>query len=167
MSSNAVALSEILGANRIVGSVIPETTFRRARKAFRKTLSRDHSERLYDMGRVVDSLGRGYDRDQEAISVFLNRRYPLLAGVTPFKYDAFQFGRCVSRSESYSSSWSRYRSLMRPRTLPETMRAFRIGDPAGQFAVWSAESAKRTDGRWHEAGAEMIYASENYSTAML
>ena len=56
---------------------------------------------------------------------------------------------------------------MTPRTLPETMRAFRIGDPAGQFPVWSTEGAKRVAGRWHEAGAEVIYASESYSTAML
>ena len=58
-------------------------------------------------------------------------------------------------------------SLTTPRTLPDTMRAYRIGDPAGQFPVWSAEGAKRTSGRWHEPGAEVIYASENYSTAML
>ncbi len=56
---------------------------------------------------------------------------------------------------------------MHPGELPETMRANRIGDPAGLFAVWSAEGAKRAEGRWHEAGAEVIYASENYSTAML
>ena len=149
-----------------MGFGISETTFRRARKAG-KTLGRDHSERLYDLGRVVGSPGRGYDGDQEAISVILNRCHPLLAGETPFKYDAFQFGRWVSRSESYLSRWSRYRSLMRPRTLPEMMRVFRIGDPAGQFAVWNAESAKRIDGRWHEMGSEMISASENYSTAML
>ena len=56
---------------------------------------------------------------------------------------------------------------MRPRTLRETLRAYRIGDPAGRFPVWSAEGAKRTSGRWHEAGAEVIYASASYSTAML
>ena len=56
---------------------------------------------------------------------------------------------------------------MTPRTLLETMRAYRIGDPAGRFPVWSTEGAKRTSGRWHEAGAEVIYASESYSTAML
>ena len=56
---------------------------------------------------------------------------------------------------------------MTPRTLPETMRAYRIGDPAGQFPVWSTEGARRTSGRWHEAGAEVIYASDSYSTAML
>ena len=33
--------------------------------------------------------------------------------------------------------------------------------------MWSAEGAKRVSGRWHEAGAEVIYASESYSTAML
>ena len=47
------------------------------------------------------------------------------------------------------------------------MRAYRIGDPAGQFPVWSEEGAKRTSGRWHEVGAEVIYASVSYSTAML
>ena len=47
------------------------------------------------------------------------------------------------------------------------MRAYRIGDPEGRFPVWSAEGAKRTSGRWHEAGAAVIYASEHYATAML
>ena len=56
---------------------------------------------------------------------------------------------------------------MHPRKLPETVRAYRIGDPAGQVPVWSAEGSRRTAGRWHEAGAEVIYVSENYSTAML
>lgn len=56
---------------------------------------------------------------------------------------------------------------MTPRTLPETMRAYQIGDPAGQFPIWSTEGARRVSGRWHEAGTEVIYASEHYSTAML
>ena len=56
---------------------------------------------------------------------------------------------------------------MTPRTLRAPMRAYRIGDPAGRFPVWSTVGAKRTSGRWHEAGAEVIYASESYSTAML
>ena len=47
------------------------------------------------------------------------------------------------------------------------MRAYGIGDPEGRFPVWSAEGAKRTSGRWHEAGAAVIYASEHYATAML
>ena len=47
------------------------------------------------------------------------------------------------------------------------MRAYRIDDPEGRFPVWSAEGAKRTSGRWHEAGAAVIYASEHYATAML
>ena len=79
----AVALSEVLGRNRVVGSVIPEATFRRARKAG-KTLSRNHTARLYDVARVVDALGRAYHGDNEAIDVFLNRPHPLLAGEAPF-----------------------------------------------------------------------------------
>ena len=33
--------------------------------------------------------------------------------------------------------------------------------------MWSAEGALRCNGRWHEYGSEVIYASRNYSTAML
>ncbi len=47
------------------------------------------------------------------------------------------------------------------------MRVYRIGDADGRFPVWSAKGAKRVAGRWHDAGAEVIYASRNYSTAML
>ena len=79
----ALALSDVLGRNRVVGSVIPEATFRRARKSG-KTLSRDHRGRLYCVGRVVDALGRAYYGDQEAINMFLNRPHPLLDGETPF-----------------------------------------------------------------------------------
>ncbi len=53
------------------------------------------------------------------------------------------------------------------RRLASPMRAYRIGDADGRFPVWSAEGAGRASGRWHEAGAEVIYASRNYSTAML
>ena len=56
---------------------------------------------------------------------------------------------------------------MEPRTLPEAIRAYRIGDPDGQFPVWSAEGAKRVQGRWHAVGEEVIYVSEHYSTALL
>lgn len=54
-----------------------------------------------------------------------------------------------------------------PRVLREAMRAWRIGDPLGQFPVWSAEGARQVSGRWHEAGSDVIYASESYATAML
>ena len=54
-----------------------------------------------------------------------------------------------------------------PRFLREAVRAWRIGDPQGQFPVWSTEGARRVSGRWHEAGSDVIYASESYPTAML
>ena len=53
------------------------------------------------------------------------------------------------------------------RRLPDTQRAYRIGDPAGLYPIWSPEGAQLASARWHEAGSEVIYASENYSTAML
>ncbi len=54
-----------------------------------------------------------------------------------------------------------------PRRLTDPITAFRIGDPSGSYPVFSAEGARRFPGRWNEAGAEVIYASVHYSTAML
>jgi RES domain-containing protein len=54
-----------------------------------------------------------------------------------------------------------------PRLLAKPLTGYRIGDPAGVYPVFSAEGARRTQGRWHEVGARVIYASEHYSTAML
>ncbi len=79
----AVALAQILGRNRVVGPVIPEATLRRVRKAG-KPLSRELSERLYEVGRVVDAVSRVFHGDREAIVTFLNRPHPLLEGETPF-----------------------------------------------------------------------------------
>ena len=79
----AVALAEVLGRKRVVGPVVPEATLRRVRKA-RKPLSRELSERLYEMGRVVDAVSRAYHGDRDAIDTFLNRPHPLLEGETPF-----------------------------------------------------------------------------------
>ena len=56
---------------------------RRVRKA-RKALSRQLSERLYELGRVVDAVSRAYHGDRDAIDAFLNRPHPLLEGETPF-----------------------------------------------------------------------------------
>jgi RES domain-containing protein len=53
------------------------------------------------------------------------------------------------------------------RVLHSPMRAYRIGDPSGRYPIYSGEGAARTEGRWHEKGQEVIYASEHYSTAML
>lgn len=53
------------------------------------------------------------------------------------------------------------------RALPTATRVYRIGDGEGRFPVWSAEGAKRVAGRWHQAGAGVIYVSEHYSTSLL
>ena len=80
---SARALAKLLGTNRIVGPVIPEATLRRARRA-RKSLSREHSERLYEVGRVVDAVSCAFHGDRNAIEAFLNRPHPMLEGSTPF-----------------------------------------------------------------------------------
>ena len=56
---------------------------------------------------------------------------------------------------------------MTARRLPAAMTAWRIGDPAGRYPIYSAEGARRIAGRWHAAGDEVIYCSQHYSTAML
>ena len=83
LPASAIALAEVLGRSRVVGPVIPEATLRRVRKAG-KALSRQLSERLYEVGRVVDAVSRAYHGDREAIEAFLNRAHPLLDGETPF-----------------------------------------------------------------------------------
>jgi RES domain-containing protein len=56
---------------------------------------------------------------------------------------------------------------MTRRKLATAMTAYRIGDPAGAYPIYSAEGARRVSGRWHRRGQAVIYASEHYSTAML
>ena len=87
---SANALAKLLGPNLVIGPMIPEATLRRAHKAG-KPLSREHSERLYEVGRVVDAVSRAYHGDRGAIEAFLGRRHPLLEGRTPF-----DLARCSS-----------------------------------------------------------------------
>jgi len=76
-------LSELLGTGSVIGPVVPEATLRRVRKN-RARLSKEHSERLYELGRVVDAISRVYHGDRKQVVSFLNRSHPLLGGATPF-----------------------------------------------------------------------------------
>ena len=77
-------MTEAFGGNRnrVVGPIVPEATFRRAQKAGK--LSREHSERLYEVGRVVIAVARAYRGDLARIEAFMTRPHPLLEGETPF-----------------------------------------------------------------------------------
>lgn len=77
------ALEDILGRKLVIGPIVPEATLRRVRKAG-KLLSRDLSERLYDIGRLVDAVSLVYHGDPHRIEAFLNRPHPLLEDETPF-----------------------------------------------------------------------------------
>ena len=112
---SVAALAAVLGTNRVVGPVVPEATLRRARKA-NKPLSREISERLYELGRVVDAVGHAYHGDRDAVESFLNRPHPLLEGETPFDMARSQFGRGRSSPESHPAGRGRHCSLMRTRT---------------------------------------------------
>ena len=84
LPESAMALAGVLGRNRVVGPVIPEATLRRVRKAGR-ALSRQLSERLYELGRVIDAVSRAYHGDQKALDAFLNAPHPLLEGDSPLE----------------------------------------------------------------------------------
>jgi RES domain-containing protein len=47
------------------------------------------------------------------------------------------------------------------------MTVYRIGDAAGEFAVWHPGGAMRYPGRWNVMGDAVIYAAQAYSLAML
>jgi len=76
------ALIELLGRRRVVGPVIPEATLRRLTKN-RKSLPREHSERVYAIARVIDAAARAYHGDPERTLAFLDRPHPLLGGESP------------------------------------------------------------------------------------
>ena len=78
----ASGLIEVLGKAIVVGGIIPEATYRRNQKS-RKALSREMSERLYEVGRVVEAAKRSYGGDIDAARRFLSRPHPLLDGRAP------------------------------------------------------------------------------------
>ena len=78
------ALNELLGPSRVIGTVVSEATLRRRRKG-RKPLSRRHSERIYELGRVLHALGRALHGDRRRMDAFLYRPHQLLDGVTPYE----------------------------------------------------------------------------------
>lgn len=51
--------------------------------------------------------------------------------------------------------------------LPKPLKAYRIGDPNGQYPIFSGEGARKVKARWHSVGQNPIYCAEHYSTAML
>lgn len=82
--SAAEELAGLVGRGHIVGPLIPEATLRRARKGG-TPLSREMSERLYEVSRVVDAVSRTYHGDRAAITRFLERPHRLLGGRTPMQ----------------------------------------------------------------------------------
>jgi len=77
-------MAEAFGGNRsrIIGPIVPEATFRRAQKAWK--LSRKHSERLYEVGRVVIAVAQAYRGALVRIEAFMTRPHPLLDEEPPF-----------------------------------------------------------------------------------
>ena len=82
-TSVVIAFARILGRSKVIGLMIPEATYRRLSKEG-KPLPREHSERFYEVGRVIDTLGRIFYGDLDAVLDYLHFPHPLLDGETPF-----------------------------------------------------------------------------------
>ena len=70
------------GLNAIY-SIVSEPTLRRARKT--KKLSREHSERLYEISRVIDQAAKTFHGRDDQIQRFMTRPNQLLEGKSPFE----------------------------------------------------------------------------------
>lgn len=77
------SLEQAFGGTTEIRSVVSEPTLRRARQEGRP-LSREHSERLYELSRVLDAALRAYGDDRAMAESFLMRPHPLLRGERPF-----------------------------------------------------------------------------------
>jgi len=85
--SSAVALCNAVGKQKVVGPLIPEATLRRASKS-KKCLSKEMSERLYEVSKVLDAVSTAYRGDKEAIQRFLDQPHQLLGGRSPYSVAA-------------------------------------------------------------------------------
>jgi RES domain-containing protein len=54
-----------------------------------------------------------------------------------------------------------------PQQLDRVVTAYRIGDPAGKYAIFDATGSTIWPGRWNTSASPMLYTSQHYSTAML
>jgi RES domain-containing protein len=54
-----------------------------------------------------------------------------------------------------------------PQRLDRTLTCWRIGDPEGRFPIFDARGSILYPGRWNTSQSPVIYAAENFATAML
>jgi putative toxin-antitoxin system antitoxin component (TIGR02293 family) len=73
-----------LGGDLHMSDVISDSTLRRMRGGSR-TLSREHSDRIYELSRVLDAALRAYHDDRARAQMFLSRPHPMLDGAVPFE----------------------------------------------------------------------------------
>lgn len=56
---------------------------------------------------------------------------------------------------------------MTAQILDRTLKAYRIGDPAGAYPIFDATGSTIAPGRWNTPGSPLIYTAEQFSTALL
>ncbi|MGI9303568.1 MAG: antitoxin Xre/MbcA/ParS toxin-binding domain-containing protein [Gammaproteobacteria bacterium] len=70
---------------RAIYKIVSEPTLRRARKRKQHKLTRETSERVYEISRVIDQAARVFHGDTGRIRRFMVRPNALLEGKTPFE----------------------------------------------------------------------------------
>ena len=71
------------GDKKIKFEILSRSTFSRLQNRKNKQLSKDISEKLHGITRVIDQAMRLWNSDKSAVTRFLYRPHPLLAGRTP------------------------------------------------------------------------------------
>lgn len=70
---------------KAIYKIVSEPTLRRARDRKDSKLTRESSERVYEISRVIDHAARVFHGDQGKIQRFMTHPHPLLDGKTPFE----------------------------------------------------------------------------------
>ena len=137
-------LCDLFGNAGVVGPVVPEATLRRFRKA-RKALPREQSERVYELSRVVDALAQGVSRRQRAGGGLHDAGAPAARRRDAVRPRTVEFRRRGCGPQHDQAGRGRRRALT-PRILAAPLTGYRIGDPAGEYPVFSTEGAGRVFG---------------------
>lgn len=69
---------------KAIHKIVSEPTLRRARNRKESKLTRETSERVYEISRVIDQAAQVFHGDQGHIQRFMTRPNPFLEGKTPF-----------------------------------------------------------------------------------
>jgi putative toxin-antitoxin system antitoxin component (TIGR02293 family) len=85
LKKDASQISGLTATRLPKGSVVVVGSVLNTKAIASKILSREESERLYEISRVMDAALRAFDNDRTVAEAFLSRPHPLLDGEVPLE----------------------------------------------------------------------------------